>query len=139
MSAPSILPDERIAEIFSEFSEMLDGLPINLPDGPGAASAFYMSLSLGDVVSMSREICNRRIDAGSRDASVLAENGRPYDRYDRLLDDLTEVQSRLATMDAAAHHEVVGRAIDAILFMARIIRSGQEAAVDLESGWHKPS
>lgn len=57
----SVLPDERVAEIFAEFTEVLEGLPSSLPDGPGAASAFYMSLSLGDVVSLTREILNRRL------------------------------------------------------------------------------
>lgn len=52
--------EARLADIAAEYGAMADGLPPQLEDGPGAASAFYMSCSLGEVASMARELLSRR-------------------------------------------------------------------------------
>ena len=48
--------EARLADIAAEYGSMADGLPPQLEDGPGAASAFYMSCSLGEIAAMAREL-----------------------------------------------------------------------------------
>jgi len=50
------LSTERLAEIAVEYGDMAERLSGSLEDGPGAASAFYMSCSLGEVSAMATEL-----------------------------------------------------------------------------------
>src|SRR5690606_35297792 len=59
-TADSRVGDERLKEISAEYGSMADGLSPQLEDGPGAASAFYMSCSLGEIAAMARELATRR-------------------------------------------------------------------------------
>lgn len=51
---------ERLEEIAAEYGDMAGKLDGSLKDGPGAASAFYMSCSLGEIKAMATELLASR-------------------------------------------------------------------------------
>lgn len=63
------LPETRIRELRDEFASMLDATP--QPDGPGSVSAFYFSLSIGEVVAL----CDAAL------AAPIPVAGEPVVRY----------------------------------------------------------
>jgi hypothetical protein len=79
--------DARLAEIETEYAELLKSVDDDgsfLIDGPGAASAFYGSLSLSEVVSLCDEVIEHRRsqDAGGwREASEVPQVPVRGERY----------------------------------------------------------
>lgn len=54
------VPTERLTAILDEFRDTISTLPPVLPDGPGAVSALYSSLSLAEVEGMASELLELR-------------------------------------------------------------------------------
>jgi hypothetical protein len=54
------ISEDRLRELAEEYGDMAGKLTGELQDGPGAASAFYMSASLGEVASIALELLSLR-------------------------------------------------------------------------------
>jgi hypothetical protein len=54
------ISDDRLRDLAEEYGDMAGKLTGELQDGPGAASAFYMSASLGEVASIASELLSLR-------------------------------------------------------------------------------
>jgi hypothetical protein len=54
------ISEDRLRELAEEYGDMAGKLTGELQDGPGAASAFYMSASLGEVASIAIELLSLR-------------------------------------------------------------------------------
>jgi hypothetical protein len=74
------LSEERLTDLATEYGEMAASLTGELQDGPGTASTFYMSASLGEVASMARELLALRhaVQAYVDAADELSEFERNY-------------------------------------------------------------
>ena len=102
MSSADKISDERLAEIAAEYGSMADGLPPQLEDAPGAASAFYMSCSLGEVAAMARELATRRAqsavvgdgDKKAMQAAICTALLDAYPMADKIADNYAAVAVR---------------------------------------------
>jgi hypothetical protein len=72
----TMISEDRLRELAEEYGDMAGKLTGELQDGPGAASAFYMSASLGEVASIALELLSLRTspppsgEAGERESVI---------------------------------------------------------------------